>query len=118
MLDILLVFLVTLFSFYYFKSTRHPPKFPPGPRAPIPIFGDAYVLGEDFVQAFHNLREKHGDVVGMWLGPRRAVAVFNYDDIVELLQKPESSNRHYVEIVREYSLVILLRDKFNGNYLT
>ncbi len=100
MLDILVVFVITALVVYYISSRKHPAKFPPGPRAPIPVLGDAYVLGQDFVEAFHKLRVKYGDVVGMWIGPTRGVALCKYEDIQELLQKAESSNRQYVEVVR------------------
>ena len=39
----------------WFLSKRHPPNFPPGPRLPLPLIGDAYVLGKDVTQGFRKL---------------------------------------------------------------
>ncbi len=101
MLDIVLVFVIILGLVYYIKSSQHPERFPPGPRAPLPVLGDAYLLGQDFIHAFKGLRKKYGDVFGMWLGPRRGVVVCDFDNMQELLSKPESANRQYVEVVRK-----------------
>lgn len=46
------------FAIYWYFSTKHPSKFPPGPRFPLPIVGDAYVLGEDVVEGFDTLCRK------------------------------------------------------------
>ncbi len=101
MFDVLLIFAVIFLLVRYVRSSQHPDKFPPGPRAPLPILGDAYVLGQDLVEAFKGLRQKYGDIFGFWMGPRRAVAICTFDDMQELLNKPETANRQYVEIVRE-----------------
>lgn len=43
---------------YWYRSTRLPDSFPPGPRRPLPVMGDAYVMGEDIVDGFEQLCKK------------------------------------------------------------
>ena len=93
MLGSLIVFLAILIGFWYWKSCRHPKGFPPGPRRPIPVFGDAYVLGNDLAKGFSNLSEKYGKVCGFWLGMERAVYVADFDLLQDILQKSETVDR-------------------------
>jgi hypothetical protein len=96
MQDILLVFLAIFGLIWWITLRRHPKGFPPGPRLPLPIFGDAYVLGSDLVVGFDKMRQKYGDISGFWLGNKRAVVVSEFELIQELLNNPEVSNRHKV----------------------
>ncbi len=93
MIDVLLIFLTTLIAFCYWKSWSQPLKFPPGPRRPLPIFGDAYILGNDLVQGLSGLRQKYGKLVGFWLGPQRAVLVSDFELLQDLLSKSETADR-------------------------
>ena len=93
MLDLLLVFSIILIIFWYWKSYRHPKDFPPGPRLPVPLFGDGYVLGGDFNKGFKNLLGKYGKICGFWLGPKRATFIADFDILQEALNKPETSDR-------------------------
>ena len=85
--------LVVLLLLYHFKSTQQPKDFPPGPRFPLPLIGDGYALGSDITKGLHKLREKYGDIVGLFLGKQRAVALFDADTIIEALAMDEFSGR-------------------------
>ena len=72
-MELLVTFIAIILGVCYWKfSHRHPKKFPPGPRYPVPLFGDAYVLGSDLNEGFKILYEKYGKVCGFWLGSQRA----------------------------------------------
>lgn len=101
MLASLIVFLAILIGFWYWKSCRHPKGFPPGPRRPIPVFGDAYVLGNDLAKGFSNLSEKYGKVCGFWLGRERAVFVADFDLLQDILQKSETVDRQTFAVSRK-----------------
>ena len=89
-----LVVLMFVFSlFWYMKSWKHPKKFPPGPKFPIPIFGDGYVLGKDLPKGLSRLCAKYGKVCGIWLGSTRAVVVSDFDVLNDILNKSEAANR-------------------------
>ena len=75
------------------KKYRQPKMFPPGPRFPFPLIGDGYLMGTDLTRGFFNLREKYGDIVGMFLGTQRTVVLFNADTIIEAMAKDEISGR-------------------------
>ena len=62
MLDSLLVFFAIIIGFWYWKSYRLPKDYPPGPRLPVPLVGDAYVLGSDLDRGFKSLFEKYGKI--------------------------------------------------------
>ena len=93
MLGALIVFLAILIGFWYWKSYRHPKGFPPGPRRPIPVFGDAYLLGNDLAKGFSTLSEKYGKVCGFWLGMERTVFVADFDLLQDILQRSETADR-------------------------
>ena len=93
MLGSLIVFLAILIGFWYWKSCRHPKGFPPGPRRPIPVFGDAYLLGNDLAKGFSTLSEKYGKVCGFWLGMERTVFVADFDLLQDILQRSETADR-------------------------
>ncbi len=112
MLDILLLFLAILaVSWWFLVATRHPKNFPPGPRwvrqrrrdrrhpwvaldtlfsrpfffrFSLPVIGNSLAIGSDLGQGFEKLRKKYGDMVGLYLGPDRAVVVSDFDLIQEL----------------------------------
>ncbi len=48
-----------LWLYCWSASRRHPPDFPPGPRLPLPLIGDAYVLGKDVTSGFRKLSKKY-----------------------------------------------------------
>ena len=52
---ILAVFFVTLLFVWYWQNWSHPKRFPPGPRLPVPIIGDAYTLDQDLYKGLCNL---------------------------------------------------------------
>ncbi len=37
---------------------RHPPGFPPGPRAPLPLIGDLAAVGNNLTEGFEALARK------------------------------------------------------------
>ena len=93
MLDFLLVFFITLITIWHFTSRQHPEKFPPGPRCPLPIIGDSYKLGKRFSSGFSKLTKQYGKVVGLWLGPRRAVLISDFDILQDILNKNATAFR-------------------------
>ncbi len=50
----------------------------------LPLIGNTLNVGLDMNQGFERLREKYGDVVGLFLGPDRAIVVSDYELIQEL----------------------------------
>ena len=73
-----------------------------GPRFPVPILGDAYILGNDLEKGFKNLTLKHGKICGLWLGPQRAVVVSDFEILQEMLNKPETSDRQIWAVAGNY----------------
>ena len=95
MLDSLLVTLIVMFLAWFWKTSQHSKKFPPGPRCPVPVLGDAYVLGDDLEKGFKKLILKHGKICGLWLGPQRTVVVADFEILQEVLNKIEFSDRQH-----------------------
>lgn len=76
----LLLFLgVSLFALYWWLSTKHPKSFPPGPRFPLPFLGDALAFRGDVFEGPKKMREKYGDIWGLWIGPHRTVYIHDYE---------------------------------------
>ena len=95
MLDSLALFFAFLLIIWYVKSRIHPKNFPPGPRRPIPVFGDAYVMKGDLVIGMKKLKEKYGKIFGLWLGKMRCVCVADFDVLQEILNKSDTANRQF-----------------------
>ena len=93
MLDLLLVFTTIILIIWLIKSSSHPKHYPPGPRLPLPIIGDAYMIGSDFASGFCSMIKKYGKVIGLWLGPDRVVIISDFDILQEILNKNETSGR-------------------------
>ena len=93
MLNFVALFLAFLIIIWYVKSSIHPKSFPPGPRRPLPVIGDTYVMGGDLALGFRKLKEKYGKMFGLWLGKKRCVCVADFDILQELLNKSETANR-------------------------
>ena len=111
--EILLLIGFFLGLYTYWMSWTHPKKFPPGPRKPLPLVGDAYILGADMDKGFQALQEKFGNVVGFWLGLQRAILVSDFDLMQVMLNKLEFSDR------MDWSAGVILRrgwsiDSFPG----
>jgi len=53
-----LFILFLLVAVLWFRSKRHPKNFPPGPRFPLPLIGDAWVLGSDVTLARNKLADR------------------------------------------------------------
>ena len=60
MLGLIIVIFSTISLIWYIKVNSHPKGFPPGPRLPLPLIGDGYVLGKDFNLGFTKLISKYG----------------------------------------------------------
>ena len=56
----IIAIIFVLILFWYITSWRHPKYFPPGPRLPFPLIGDAYLLGKDVSEGFSALIKKYG----------------------------------------------------------
>ena len=85
--------IVVLLLIHHLWKFRHPKNFPPGPRFPLPLIGDSYVMGTDLTKGTFKLREKYGDMVGLFFGSSKAVFMFDHDTIVEALAMDEMSGR-------------------------
>ena len=48
-----------------------------------------HLLKPQFFDSFPDLKEKYGKMVGLWMGPRRAVIINDYKLIVEAGQRDE-----------------------------
>ena len=89
-----LLFVILLVYWYRIKVWVYPQNFPPGPRFPFPIFGDALGLGDGpLSEELAKLHQKHGDLVGFSLGNTPAVSIGDFDTIQEVLVKEEYSSR-------------------------
>ena len=86
-------------DFRFLKSSRQPKNFPPGPRKPLPLIGDAYLLGGNLYKGFEKFREEFGPAVGLYLGPQRTVVLNDFDLIQEAFQKDEFQDRLYIKAV-------------------
>ena len=90
---ILVVFLVTLLFVWYWQNWSHPKRFPPGPRLPVPIIGDAYTLNQDLYKGLCNLIHRYGNFCGLWFGGNRAVIINDYEACMDILNRNESTGR-------------------------
>ena len=93
MLGLFIVIFSTLSLVWYIKTNSHPKDFPPGPRLPLPLIGDGYVLGKDFNLGFTKLISKYGKNVGLWLGSNRTVVISDFDTLKDILNLNETSDR-------------------------
>ena len=98
MVDLLAIFLLVLIQLWYLKTFQHPNHVPPGPRRPLPILGDGYILGSDMFKGFQKLQKQYGDIFGLWLGSQRTVVVSDFDTLQDLLNKPQTANRITVQV--------------------
>ena len=51
--------ILVLILFWYISSWRHPKYFPPGPILPLPLIGDACLLGKDVSEGFSALIKEY-----------------------------------------------------------
>ena len=102
MLDSILVFFAVISLVWYWKSCQHTKTFPPGPRCPLPILGDAYILGNDLEKGFKKLTRKYGKICGFWLGPQRAVVLADFEMIQEMLNRAETSDRQIWAVAGDF----------------
>ena len=102
MFDLLLIFIAILLIFWYIKSKKHPKDFPPGPRLPLPVLGDSYKLGTNFVSGLQSLTKKYGNIVGLWLGTNRAVVISDFDVLQDILNKNETAWRQHIPATRKF----------------
>ena len=99
--NILIALSFFLIVWYFIKSSKHPEHFPPGPRLPLPILGDSYLLGKDLTSGFLSLTKKYGKVTGLWLGPRRAVVISDFEILQVILNKKEANDRQFRIAIRK-----------------
>ena len=98
---LLIVLLLTFLALvWYVKSSQHPKNFPPGPRFPLPLIGDAYHFGSDISGGLSKMTKKYGKISGMWIGGERAVIVILQD----LLSKNETALRQKMEGACKYKI--------------
>ena len=108
----IIAIIFVLILFWYITSWRHPKFFPPGPRLPIPLIGDAYLLGKDVSEGFSALIKKYGKTVGLWLGSNRAVLVTDFNTLQDILNLHETSDRGGIfEIETQGKFYCILKTK-------
>ncbi len=90
---LLAIVLVALALHWVWVTTRPPKDFPPCPRFPLPVVGDALSLGKNIIAGFERLRRKHGDVYGLYLGRERTVVVSDFELVQEVGARHEFANR-------------------------
>ena len=101
--------LLTIISLcWWVLSVRHPKKFPPGPRSPLPFAGDVLSLKGNIVTGAERLQKIYGDVVGMWLGPIRTVFIHDYDMAVVRIVVDLFLRNSIRSLFRSFSPVIVV----------
>ena len=102
---LLIVLLLTFLALvWYIKSSQHPKNFPPGPRFPLPLIGDAYHFGSDISGGLSKMTKKYGKISGMWIGGERAVIVADFEILQDLLSKNETALRQKMEGACKYKI--------------
>ena len=76
---LLVIVSVIAFVAYWRSVTRMPDSFPPGPKFPLPVVGDAYMLGGNVIEGFSKLGQQYGNIYGLYMGPQRTVIINDYD---------------------------------------
>ena len=90
----LLIFLSALSIWWYWKKVWiYPTNFPPGPRFPLPVLGDAIALGSEPPVNLKKLHQKHGDLVGFLFGSYLTVSVRDFPTLQKILAMKEYSHR-------------------------
>ncbi len=97
MLD-LLILLFAVWCVWWYKVTRLPENFPPGPRFPLPVVGSLYALGSDMYKGFKDFHKKYGDIFGLHMGSRKVVVLSSYELIQEACTKNILSGRPPLKI--------------------
>ena len=100
MFAFLLCILLVLMLWKY--SKRLPASFPPGPRSPLPVVGDAYILKGNLSKGFGKLHHKYGDTFGLFLGRTKTVVTRDFELAKEILAKEEFSARPLARSVRAF----------------
>nr|AIL94128.1 cytochrome P450 CYP3032A1 [Tigriopus japonicus] len=88
-----IVGLLVLGVFWWFKNYSHPKGFPPSPKTSWPLLGDILLLGENIVTGFHEMKEKYGDIFGLFLGPQRIVVICDFETLQDVMNRPEFADR-------------------------
>ncbi|KAF2677370.1 cytochrome P450 [Lentithecium fluviatile CBS 122367] len=81
-------FLIALFFFFFFRqSPRRASDFPPGPP-PIPILGNIHQipLQKSYIK-FAKWAQQYGPIVGLRLGPQRAIVLNTWTAVRDLLDQ-------------------------------
>ncbi len=90
----LVIFFVIVFLFWYKKKVWiYPANFPPGPRAPLPLVGDAYRLTADIPVGLKYFHKKHGNIIGLNAGGLLTVSISDYETIQKTMAMDEYSHR-------------------------
>ena len=97
-----LLAIVLAFLVYWRYSSRLPKAFPPGPRLPLPIVGDAYILKGKLAEGFRKLHDRYGDTFGLYLGAASTVVTKDFNLAKEILSRDEFSARPLFSSLRTY----------------
>ena len=97
LLGLLTIFL-GLLVFLWVKLTSKPKNFPPGPSR-LPIVGSVLDLKSphsstpSILWGIVKFEKIYGEVIGLYLGYMRTVALTNYEDIKEIMNMEETASR-------------------------
>ncbi len=93
MLELIAIFVLALILYWFLVATKHPKDFPPGPRLTVPILGNALSIGKDLPLGMDRLRERYGDVCGLFVAKDRSVIISDYALIQEVAASDIYNNR-------------------------
>ncbi len=86
-----IIFLV--FWWWITADKRYPKNFPPGPRLPLPLIGDAWCFSKDLLKGSKYLIRIYGPIVGIRFGETLTVLLASYDLIQEAGSREDFSAR-------------------------
>jgi len=88
----LYILFATLICYLFFKSTRKPEKFPPGPPK-LPLVGSVPFVGVkgSFLHTMKYVVEKYGPVSGIFMGSKPALIISDFNILKGKKIQPEVS---------------------------
>ncbi|XP_076978310.1 cytochrome P450 2E1-like [Tamandua tetradactyla] len=100
----LLVWAATLLLIFIWKQIYSGWKLPPGPF-PLPIIGNLFLLElKNLPRSYSRLAERYGPVFTLYLGSRRAVVLYGYKAVKEVLleRRNEFSGRSEIPVLEAH----------------
>jgi len=79
------------------SSFEYPPGFPPGPRFPLPLLGEVWVLGfRDFTASIASMASKYNGAFGFYVNKSRIVVLSSPELIKEAMSREELTDRPFL----------------------